>query len=594
MIDQTGIDPKLVLYLILLSVIDILDNGPVGSNSTPTTIDSFRESLTIRPLQDGKLDTRFSFDLETNLTTSSWESDHPSNLRLLQSDLIPISILELVDRFGIHQLSLSISRGRWEFDRWSHPIDHQWQGYPRGSELAVWLEPTSDPSGLKNTLAGMFCASLNRLNLVKDPPSELFVPRFSNRSIAHPPSFYHALLPIEQPCTENLSPLFKLLPCGQHAGLSSLIDSHKLFDGNWQSIRFKLLNHQPIDVSQEGHHPHSQLRLQVELETVLDPVRTTTKRDWNLESIFGKTIQKKCPLSSSSIVEIFEPKPEEEPRVATNQPIIEPRAREDGLPIDGKHRYDLLRAVLPLQIEMKWPNEEKFLYPEAYSTAPAMIKRLLFGHGQTRGSMGVEIGIDENQIKKGDHEIIYFEELPWWLSIYLHTLVVQVDGVQLSDPNEVVIKKTLKPSVQRIRPYTFSFVLRLPEEHQLQKHQGPDSVKGPVRKIRMLFEYEKDLLLYTEYPSDANRGFDLNPAGLLISGNNQSVVITSPSSKLPILDHPREESWRFWSTVGLINLATPDFSMPYNVIIVTSTAMALFFGSVFNLLVRDFRLIKLG
>ena len=36
----------------------------------------------------------------------------------------------------------------------------------------------------------------------------------------------------------------------------------------------------------------------------------------------------------------------------------------------------------------------------------------------------------------------------------------------------------------------------------------------------------------------------------------------------------------------LLPLPTPDFSMPYNVIILTSTVMALGFGSIFNLLVR--------
>jgi hypothetical protein len=42
------------------------------------------------------------------------------------------------------------------------------------------------------------------------------------------------------------------------------------------------------------------------------------------------------------------------------------------------------------------------------------------------------------------------------------------------------------------------------------------------------------------------------------------------------------------TTPLLLSLPTPDFSMPYNVIILTSTVMALAFGSVFNLLVRRF------
>ena len=37
----------------------------------------------------------------------------------------------------------------------------------------------------------------------------------------------------------------------------------------------------------------------------------------------------------------------------------------------------------------------------------------------------------------------------------------------------------------------------------------------------------------------------------------------------------------------LISLPTPDFSMPYNVITLTCTLLALFFGSMFNLLMRQ-------
>ena len=42
------------------------------------------------------------------------------------------------------------------------------------------------------------------------------------------------------------------------------------------------------------------------------------------------------------------------------------------------------------------------------------------------------------------------------------------------------------------------------------------------------------------------------------------------------------------TTSLLLPLPTPDFSMPYNVIILTSTVIAMAFGSVFNLLVRRF------
>jgi phosphatidylinositol glycan class T len=43
-------------------------------------------------------------------------------------------------------------------------------------------------------------------------------------------------LPREVVCTENLTPFLKLLPCKGKAGISTLLDGHKLFDASWQSM----------------------------------------------------------------------------------------------------------------------------------------------------------------------------------------------------------------------------------------------------------------------------------------------------------------------------------------------------------------------
>jgi len=46
----------------------------------------------------------------------------------------------------------------------------------------------------------------------------------------------HGTLPNEVVCTENLTPFLKILPCKGKAGISSLLDGHKLFDASWQSM----------------------------------------------------------------------------------------------------------------------------------------------------------------------------------------------------------------------------------------------------------------------------------------------------------------------------------------------------------------------
>jgi phosphatidylinositol glycan class T len=42
---------------------------------------------------------------------------------------------------------------------------------------------------------------------------------------------------------------------------------------------------------------------------------------------------------------------------------------------------------------------------------------------------------------------------------------------------------------------------------------------------------------------------------------------------------------RIYTSALLVGLATPDFSMPYNVIIFTCSLIAFIFGSVFDLLI---------
>lgn len=91
---------------------------------------------------------------------------------------------------------------------------------------------------LTNALSGLFCASLNFIDSTRTTrPVMSFQP-----SGDHPNStlsnlhLLHGTLPREVVCTENLTPFLKLLPCKGRAGISSLLDGHKLFDASWQSM----------------------------------------------------------------------------------------------------------------------------------------------------------------------------------------------------------------------------------------------------------------------------------------------------------------------------------------------------------------------
>ena len=90
----------------------------------------------------------------------------------------------------------------------------------------------------------------------------------------------------------------------------------------------------------------------------------------------------------------------------------------------------------------------------------------------------------------------------------------------------------------------------------------------------------KAFLRYTEHQPDAQRGWDLPPAIF-----TPLETITKDSAHLA--------DGRVYTSNLLVDLATPDFSMPYNVIIFTCSVIAFIFGSIFNILTRKFVVVHL-
>lgn len=112
--------------------------------------------------------------------------------------------------------------------------------------------------------------------------------------------------------------------------------------------------------------------------------------------------------------------------------------------------------------------------------------------------------------------------------------------------------------------------------------------------VELSMDVIKPFLRYTEHPPDAQRGWDLPPAVFipLLSSNfsrDNSMLSETVDALKPWNRLPR----RMYTPILLVDLATPDFSMPYNVIIMSCTLIALIFGSVFNMLTRKFVVVRL-
>lgn len=190
--------------------------------------------------------------------------------------------------------------------------------------------------------------------------------------------------------------------------------------------------------------------------------------------------------------------------------------------------------ILPQQeISEKAPLEQPLLYAE----------RSFIGYGQESG--GVQ-AILTNPSPTNAVEFVYLETLPWFMKLYLHTLKAKINGIPSSS---IIHEMYYRPALDRKRGTQLEVRILIPANSTLI----------------LTYDFEKAILRYTEYPPDANRGFDIAPAVITIG---DVVAIRTTSLLLP--------------------LPTPDFSMPYNVIILTSTVMALSFGFIYNLLIRRF------
>ena len=88
----------------------------------------------------------------------------------------------------------------------------------------------------------------------------------------------HGVLPREIVCTENLTPFLKLLPCKGKAGISSLLDGHKMFDASWQSMAIDIRPVCSGNGDGDGDDQECVLQIEQTIDMVLDIERAKRPR----------------------------------------------------------------------------------------------------------------------------------------------------------------------------------------------------------------------------------------------------------------------------------------------------------------------------
>ena len=404
-----------------------------------------------------------------------------------------------------------------------------------------------------------------------------FEPKGSHFQSAEGLHLLHGVLPGEVVCTENLTPFLKLLPCKGKAGISSLLDGHKVFDAAWQSMAIDVRPVCPSD------RIECLVEIQQTIDIVLDIERSNRPQDdpiprplpseqlecddskpyhseyhcyprpissnipWSLQELFGRPIRGSCPLVES---ENDGANP-----VCLNVPhdrnvFTSPGATELKLSA-GESEQRCYQLSPGENFDLSFPKEDREKLSQLRGEQ-LYAERTITGHGAERGGVRTLL---INPSTTDSVDFIYFETLPWFMRPFVHTLRADLADLQSRNSGEVIKEMYYRPAIDRERGTQLELALSIP----------------PASAVTLTYDFEKAILRYTEYPPDANRGFNVAPAVIRIlnqTSSDNDIYIRTTSLLLP--------------------LPTPDFSMPYNVIVLTSTVLALAFGSIFNIIIRRF------
>ncbi|TYI55653.1 hypothetical protein E1A91_D11G155600v1 [Gossypium mustelinum] len=552
--------------------------------------EEFSEELLLKPLPDHKLLAHFHFQ----------SSGPPSTSNGCHHHLFPKAISQLVQKFRIKEMELSFTKGRWNYESWGgfDPLSSS-NAKPPGVELwAVFDVPQHhiDASwkNLTHTLSGLFCASINFLESTAtySTPEWSFPPASGN--------VRYGTLPCEAVCTENLTPWLKLLPCRDKAGIALLLDRPSLYRGFYHSQQLHLTS---TGSSSEGID--SGIILEQTLTVVLQPnsemaieVHASEKHiqpSWSLSSIFGKQVSGRCVLAKPSSVYLLLDRGLSAANGLTSEnfwsnPSFELSANPDRIFLEESSSHSKSLSILYMFQVEKYCESEPFdiglmwKVPVAWlcQQTPLHASRFLMGSGNERAAIAISLkstqfteGFMSANSKDGSCElrVDVFQVVPWYVKVYFHSLRVFVDQ-QPRAVSDIIEKIHVSPSKDKMSPGVMEVVLKLPCR---------------VNTAALTIEFDKGFLRIDEYLPDANQGFDIPSAIISFPNFHASMVFLEDDSlnKSPLLSKFQEKCpVMSYTEVLLVPLTTPDFSMPYNVITITCTVFALYFGSLLNVLQR--------
>ncbi|GAB1598139.1 GPI transamidase component PIG-T-like [Argonauta hians] len=523
--------------------------------------DKFSEELFIKPLPSGHVYFNFQF-------ITRWDIDVRNKSQFNHYRLFPKSLGDIVSSHDVQELHLSLTQGIWRHDKWGYPIHDA----PSGAELWVWFLPSVKSvkvrwAELVNALSGLFCASLNFMDAKSTvKPNWSFRPHgLQGDGFAQDGNLLrYSALPREVVCTENLTPWKKLLPCDSKVGLASLFNSMKLYDTAYHSLAVHFRS-----ICRDESCLNPSVELTQSLTVIFDPtMKNNGYKNWSIRKLFGRSLRNQCPLASHSNIYIDATciKDSDYPCQLVPEPdnIMDFTQKGEqfsyGVYNVGKHT----KNGNYLNIALNYGQQPKYT---AIIPPPLYAHQYITGYGLQNGGILCHLYNKLPQKLK----VIYLQSMPWFMRVYFKSVKI-TNG-------DTTIKPIAINYIQgkdRVQPYTLEIVVELP----------PNSVSS------LSFEFDRAFLKWTEYPPDANHGFYINSAIIsailpvatnYTSTHQRSSVLIDSFRELTNSD---QLLVRIHTENLLLSLPTPDFSMPYNVICLACTVIAIAFGSIHNLTTR--------
>lgn len=277
--------------------------------------------------------------------------------------------------------------------------------------------------------------------------------------------------------------------------------------------------------------------------------------DFSLRKMFGQGLNGACSLADKSIIYVD---------VTNDRYTLTPEPKEVITSTRGGVTtlfavYNVKEESNDKMFNIAWVAKERKNSVPIISPPPLVAHRYILNHGQERGKVVTEI----TNSHWGPLNVVVQENIPWYVPVYLHTLTATVNKERITPKLVHYI-----PGEQRERPYHLEVALTVPAK----------SV------VRLSIDFDFIFLKWLEYPPDANHGHYLGSAVIstvLPNTKNYTGIPVDGYLFAHSFNASRPGYFLQIRTESLIlTLPTPDFSMPYNVICLACTVVALAFGPI--------------